>query len=890
MTLAPGQRLGPYEILAFVAAGGMGEVYRARDTRLGRSVAVKVVGPALANHAEARRRFEYEARLAAQLDHPRIGAVYDVGRYGEADYFVMEFIEANSLARRLAAGPLPMRELIGVTIEIASALAYAHARGVLHRDLQPGNILLTTTGVKVVDFGLGTLRQGDRPSERLAALETAPPPEPEAHVVTGTPGFVPPERLQGLPADHRADIFAFGAVLYEMASGRRAFDGASPADVNAAILTADPPPLPDTAAGMEDVEWIVRRCLRKRPDDRWQSMADIEAVLRHVAGVHLRSRAHAVGRPRRPRSALGVAAIAAVALGVAALLSFRAFGDGAARASLVALTIPAPPGLGFTPTEGSVQSPQFAVSPDGRSIAFVASGSDGVPQIWIRPIDSTDVRPVPGTARATYPFWSPSNRSIGFFADGDVKRVDLDGGPPRVIASAPNGRGGAWSAGDVILFAADAADVIRRVTASGEVVAQTAFSKADTSHRWPQFLPDGRHFVYFARSADDRASVIRLASLDTGEDRVVVRSGVGAVNAGGYLLYVEDDALLAAQLDVGRARVIGDPVPIVDHVATSSNFYGAFSAAAQGGVIAYATKASAGELLWVGRDGRRLATVARGAFVDFRLSPDQRSLAVAAVEPRSGRADLRLLDLVRGTDVRLTTSPATDASPVFSPDGSRLVFRSNRERIHDLYLRPAGEGEDRIWLKSDTAKAPTDWTRDSGLIVYHAKDERTHHDIWAAPVDHPDQAQPLVRTDFDDVQGQVSPSGRWLAYVSNQSSQFEVYVQPLHGPGRRWQISSGGGSDPKWRADEREIFYIARDGRLMAVDLGARGEMEPGTPHALFPLHDVAVVAPFPSAFDVQPDGQRFLVREPIEVLQTLPLTVLVNWSPLVRPRAFSAR
>jgi eukaryotic-like serine/threonine-protein kinase len=884
--LPAGTRLGPYEIVAFVAAGGMGEVYRARDARLDRVVAVKIVGSELAHDADARRRFEDEARLAAQLDHPRIGAVHDVGRYGDIDYFVMEFIEGESLAQRIAAGPLPMRELIGIAIEIAAALAYAHNRGVIHRDLKPGNVLLTENGVKVVDFGLGALRHG-RPSKRIAALETVPLPNSDPHLVTGTAGFVPPERLQGLPTDHRADIFAFGALLYEMASGRRAFEGQSAADVIAAILTTDPPPLPDAPAQMRDIEWIVRRCLKKRPDDRWQSMADVEAVLRRIARGPLSPRGDAPLPRRDERAVWAAAAIVAAVVAGGAVLASRAIHDEIARGPLVALAIPPPPGSGFTPTEGSVQSPQFAVSPDGRSICFVASDPDGVPEIWIRPIDSTDVRPIPGTEHATYPFWSPSSRSIGFFADGDLKRIDLDGGPPRALARAPNGRGGAWAADGAILFSPDVADVIRKVTPAGDVVAQTAMSAAhhDVSHRWPQFLPDGRHFIYFARSADDRSSSIRLASLDTPDDRVLVKSGIGAIYADGYMLYVEDDVLLAVRLDVARARIVGDPVPIVDHVSVSSNFYGAFSAAS-GGVLAYATKASASELVWVGRDGRPVSTVARGAFVDFRLSPDQRYLAAAAVEPRSGRADLRLLDLVRGTDVRLTTSPATDASPVFSPDGSRIVFRSNRERVHDLYIRPAGAGEDRIFLRTGSAKAPTDWTRDGTLVVFHAKDDRTHYDVWAAPADHPDQAQPLVRTEFDDAQGQVSPSGRWLAYVSNESSRFEVYVQPMHGAGRRWQLSTGGGSDPKWRADEREIFYVSRDERLMAVDLGTHGEIEPGTPHPLFPLHDVAVLAPFPSVFDVRPDGQRFLIRAPIEVLQTHPLTVLVNWSPLARSRA----
>jgi serine/threonine protein kinase len=888
VTLAPGTRLGPYEIVGFIAAGGMGEVYRARDTRLGRVVAIKIVSSALAHEAEARRRFEHEAHLAAQLDHPRIGALHDVGQHGDVDYLVMELIEGQSLADRLASGPLPVQELIGVAIQIAAALGYAHRRGVVHRDLKPGNILLTAAGVKMIDFGLGALRQQPG-AQQVATLQTALLPKTEAHFIAGTAGFVAPERLQGFAGDHRSDIFAFGAVLYEMASGRRAFDGKSAADLIAAILTADPPPLP-TEPVLADIDWVVRRCLKKSPDDRWQSMADVEAVLRRIAATTTRSRQDAGPAPQRTtQRAILAAAVGAIVFGAVALGN-RTGHDGGSSASLVALAVPPPPGSGFTPTDGSVQSPQLAVSPDGHLIAFVASGADGVPQIWIRPIDSTEGRPVPGTEGATYPFWSASSRSIGFFADGSLKRVDLDGAPPRIIARAPNGRGGTWNGSDVILFASSVVDVIRRVTADGSVVAQTTFSSVhhDTSHRWPQFLPDGHHFIYFARAGNDKESSIRLSSLDGSEDRDLVSSGFGGVYAAGNLLYVEDGVLLASPLDVASGRLTGDPVPIASRVATSSNFYGAFSASANG-VLGYATKAATSELLWVGRDGTRLGTVARGPFVDFRLSPNRRYLAVAEVESRSGRTDLRLHDLVRGTDVRLTTAPATDASPVFSPDGATLVFRSNRDRIHDLYMRPANAGgDDQLFLTSAVSKVPTDWTSDGKFIVYQAQDRRTHYDLWAVPVDHPDQARPLVRTDFDDIQGQVSPSGRWLAYASNESSRLEVYVQPMHGSGRRLEISTDGGSDPRWRGDERELFYVARDGRLMAVDLGGRGQIEPGTPRPLFQLHDVSVLAPYLGAYDVQPDGQRFLIREPIENLQTLPLTVLVNWSPLVHPRTLT--
>jgi len=601
VTLTPGTRLGPYEVVGFVAAGGMGEVYRGRDTRLGRTVAIKVVGSTVMHRPESRRRFEEEARLAAQLDHPRIGAVYDVGEAGDIAYFVMEFIEGPSLAQRLAAGPLPVEELIGVAIEIAAALAFAHRRGVVHRDLKPGNVLLTSKGVKVIDFGLGTVHAGGAPADGLAKAETAALPNTDMHLVPGTAGFVPPERLQGLPSDHRADVFAFGAVLYEMASGRRAFDGRSPADVIAAILTGEPPPLATTSPEIADLDWVIRRSLKKAPDDRWQSMADVEAVLRRIAGARLRPAAPTPAARAADRRGWYAAAIAtAIAIVLAAAFAWRA-NRAVASPPLVALTIAPPAGSGFTPTEGSVQAPQFAVSPDGRLLAFVAADGGGVPAIWIRPLDSTEARAIPGTARAAYPFWAPTSRSIGFFADGYMRRVDFDGAPPRALAPAPNGRGGTWSADNTILFVADIADSIQRLSADGRIVPQTMLSEVrrETSHRFPVFLPDGRHFVYFARGENDET--IHFASIEGGEDHVIVASPRAATYAAGHLLYVEEDALLAAPLDVTRGRLTGDPIAVVDRIATSSNFYGGFSAS-EAGVLATASKAAGAELVWVNRD------------------------------------------------------------------------------------------------------------------------------------------------------------------------------------------------------------------------------------------------------------------------------------------------
>jgi Tol biopolymer transport system component len=469
-----------------------------------------------------------------------------------------------------------------------------------------------------------------------------------------------------------------------------------------------------------------------------------------------------------------------------------------------------------------------------------------------------------------------------------VKRIDLDGGPSRTLAPAPNGRGGTWNADDVILFCPGTSAPIYRVSANGTAVRQTTLSttRHEMSHRWPQFLPDGRHFIYLSRSQDEGLSGIFLASLDSPEVTFVVSTGFGASYAPtGTLLYVADEALMAAPFDVASRRLTDDPRPIVADIATASSFYSAFSVS--GDVFAYASRSGFATLAWLGRDGRQLgAALAPGNYVDFQISRDGRYVAVAQIDQHVEFPNLRIVDLKRGTNLVLTTSPATDASPVWSPDGTRIVFRSNRELEHDLYVQSANGGGEARFLKTPTAKYPTHWSPDGKFVVYHSFDDETRFDIWAAPVDHPESRYPLVRTKADETQGQISPNNKWLAYTSNISSRLEVYVQLMTDDGRKWPISVDGGSNPKWSADSRELFYLAPDNRLMSVDVAAAAGagLEPGTPRALFSLSDVSITRPFLNRwYDVDPTGTRFLVRIPAATVQTAPLTVLVHWSSLPR-------
>ncbi len=886
MPLRPGARLGPYTVKELVGSGGMGEVYRASDPRLGRDVAIKVIGSAVGGMPEMRRRFDEEARIAARLDHPRICAVHDVGHDAGLDYLVMEFLEGESLGSRLRRGPIPLPELLGYAIEIASALAYAHAHHVVHRDIKPGNIFLTRGGVKVVDFGLAKLRQLEQapspmtgPAETLR-LATVP------GVVHGTPEYMPPERLEGQEMDYRGDIFAFGVVVYEMATARRAFDASTPAALITAIMSSEPPPMVGHGTATPELEWLVRRCLIKNPAARWQSMRDMETILKWMA-----SRAGPPDRRPPPSRWTRVARNAAAAAGVALL---GALVWVAARSvyhrpdgppPTVAAAVTPPPGGRFTLTDGSVNSAQVAVSPDGQSIAFVATGANGVSQIWLRRIDSLEAIPLAGTTDAVYPFWAPDSRSLGFFADRQLKRVDLAGGPSRRITDAANGRGGTWNAADVIVFAPTTTGTLARVNADGSGRASlTALAPqgGDLSHRWPQFLPDGRHFVFFSRSGEDGKDGVSLASLDETGSALLVETRLAGVYAPpGRLLYVAEGTLMVRDLDVANRRLTGSPIPVVQGVGGSSNFYGAFSVSTNG-VLAYAGSSMAAELAWVDREGHLLETVApRGGYVDFQLSHDGRYVAAAEVDPHNGFPDVHVIDLVRGGgDRRITSSRSTVASPVWSWDGTRLAFRSNRNRVHDLYVvTPGSSGGDRLLYTSESAKYPTDWSGD-GRLVYHSITGATGWDIWAAPATPEGQPLPLVRTSDDEVQGKISPDGRWLAYTwFTSTDRSDVSVRALDGTDRYEDISVNGGSDPHWAADGSELFYIAADSMLMSVPVQTRGALRPGTPKALFRIAGMRMTTPYPSRYDVDASGRRLLVQIPLEDPQTAAINVLVNWT-----------
>lgn len=893
MTLDGGTLLGHYEITALIGRGGMGEVYKARDTRLGRFVAIKVILPALAERADVQRRFEDECRVTATLDHPRICAVHDVGRQSGLLYLVMELLEGESLDAKTARGPLPRPELLGYAIEIADAVHHAHRHGVIHRDLKPANVFITASGVKVLDFGLAKLRQADSPPTSDVAGEHTAPARTREGAMLGTTLYLPPERLEGKPADERSDVFGFGTILYEMAAGLRAFDGPSPAAVIAAILKTDPPPLPPGRATM-DLDWIVRRCLCKNPGDRWQSLGDVSATLKWIARTTGRPAVEPASASIREKAPLIViASLLVIALAAAWFLAANRARAADATNATVAFTILPPPGGAFTPTASSVGSAQLAVSPDGRDLAFVASGPNRVSQIWIRPLDSPEATPLAGTEGGAYPFWSPDGRKLGFFAKQQLRRIDRRGGPARVLARAPNGRGGTWNRDGVILFSADTTGPLQRVSdnATG-LTQQPTFADNDpqTLHRWPQFLPDGRHFIWLVKRNDPETDGVYLGMLGTSASTLLVPSPSGAQYAPpGSLLYVSDGTLVSASLDVATRRLSGDPTPLAMHVSTSTNFYAAFSVSTNG-VLAYAGgEAAPEELVWIGRTGERLGSAAsHSRYVDFRLSPDARYLALATVDAHTLTPDISVRDLLRGTTIRLTTSPSTDASPVWAPDGSRLMFRSNRStNVHDLYTRFAsGAGVDTVFLKTARAKYPTDWSR-SGLVVYQSNDAETGWNLYTVPWSRPGEARAVADGHYDEVQGQLSPDERWLAYTSDESGAPEVYLMSLRMGGRKKAASSHGpeeaeehgASDPRWRADGRELYYVTSDGALVALPvLLSENDVDFGKPQKLFRMAHAPFEAPYTSEYNPAPNGSRFLVRTGGLDARQQPLTVIYNW------------
>jgi serine/threonine protein kinase/Tol biopolymer transport system component len=879
MALPAGTRLGAYEIVSLLGAGGMGEVYRARDTRLDRTVALKILPPSLASDPQFRERFAREGRAISQLEHPHICTLYDVGEQDGTSFLVMQYLEGETLEQRLKKGALPLDQALQFAIQIADALDKAHRAGIVHRDLKPGNIMLTKSGAMLLDFGLAKAT-GVGAAAGLSMLPTTPPGLTAQGTILGTLQYMAPEQLEGHEVDARTDIFAFGTVVYETITGRKAFQGSSQASLISAIMSAEPPAVatlqPLTPPGLEH---LLARCLAKKPEDRWQSAHDVTMELQWIAASGLPKSATPQSRLRIPW--VWFAAGAGIALLV-----------GAVGEALYPRRTEDPPPSRFLLTTPELTSPAFlSVSPDGRRVVFRArTAPAGKFALFLRSLDSVEAQPLAGTEDAGYPFWSPDSRNLGFVTQGKLRRMDVSGGPPQDICDAPNFGGGTWNAEGLIVFSTGPGPIKRVSASGGQPVDVTTIDPAqhEQAHVLPFFLPDGRHFLFWAFGAEN---AIDSASLDEKEHHVLVKGATNfSYTAPGYLLFHRAGTLMAQRFDPGRLRLSGEPVRIEDGLFVNSLLFADF-AVSNTGVLLYrrAEGHALTQLAWYDRAGKSVGRVGEpGEYRGIALSPDGNRIAVHRHQEPGG-GDIWLVDQ-QGTFTRFTFNALHNMEPVWSRDGQTLLFSAGRAGVLNLYRKSVtGLGNDELLLRDDSPKYPSDWAPDGQSILY-AYFGRGQSDVSVLPLTGERKPQPLLNSQFIESNAKLSPNGRWVAYVSNDAvgGGPEVYVQPYPEPTSKWQISTQGGEYPRWSQDGSELFYLTADGTLMVVAVDTKkAAFSAGTPRALFPtrtlLEDHAEGSRY-YTYDVSPDGKRFIVSERVAPAnQTTPLTLVLNWQAALK-------
>jgi len=890
MAVSAGSRLGPYEIVATLGAGGMGEVWRARDTRLGREVALKFLPADFAADPERHARFEREAKLLAALNHPHIAVLYGLEHLDGHHALAMELVEGEGLDQRIVRGPIPVGEALPIALQIAEALEAAHEKGIVHRDLKPANVKVRPDGtVKVLDFGLAKAWEEPGASSELAYSPTITGHHTRAGVILGTAAYMAPEQAAGTATDGRADVWAFGVVLHEMLTGRRLFEGETVSHVLASVLKDEPtweglpPGLPPR------VLELLRRCLRKKPKERLQAIGEARIALSEVlAAPAVPAAAAAAPADARPapsgwRGALpwAVAAIAVAAAVGVAMVARRA----PPERRVVRFHFASPEAL------TSVGPPR--ISPDGRMIAFDATDEKGATLVWLRALDDLEARPVPGTDGATRPFWSPDSRYLGFVAGGKLKKVPVAGGPPQTVTDAPTGSDGSWGTSGVILFDGQSTDPIRRVAATGGTPVPVVGPDPDhgvADVGWPDFLPDGRHFLYMVDGKKSGDRFLMVGSLDGKEaGRKVIDVGSMVQYAPpGYLLYLRENSLLAQPFDAGSLKTTGEAVPLTEHLGPGPSGLADFSASDDGTVVYRSGWTAHRRLVWRDRNGKELEDADQPAVhEEMALSPDGRTLAMTIQGPGSHNRDIWLRDLEHKVTSRFTFDPADDTGPLFSPDGKTIVFSSTRDGgAPDLYEKPAsGGGRAALVLKTGKPIIAQDWSRDGRWIALDLMGATTGFDIWALAASGPDKGKaiPVVVGPSIEVRPSFSPDGRWLAYESNESGRFEIYVCPFPGPGGKWQVSNGGGTEAIWSRDGREICYLSPSSKLVSVPVTAGATFSAGQPMDLFEVHLPPVL--LRNRWLANAADTRFLFLEPEGAARSLPMTVVLNW-----PEALKAR
>ncbi len=879
--------LGSYQVQSLLGVGGMGQVYRSWDPKLERYVALKVLPPAMLGDPQRAARFEREAKLLASLQHPNIEGIYGLEEANGEQFLVLEIVEGETLAERLERGPLPLQEGLDVCKQIASALEAAHEHGVIHRDVKPANIKITPDGiVKVLDFGLAKATHTSSSVQASSLSSSEPAQRTREGAILGTVAYMSPEQARGRPIDKRTDIWSFGCTLYECLTGRRPFRGSTPADVLSAILDRDPDYAALPKKTPPAIRLLLRRCLGKDRKHRLRDMGD--ALFDLGAPDETRMLEVIPTTPAAARSwvrhGLPVAVVVlGISIGLVGILGSR-FLSGASEPVIRTSLLP-PPGTRFI-AFGDDAGP-VALSPDGRRLAFVATDTEGR-HLWVRQLDQLLARRLEGTAEATFPFWSPDSRYLGFFAGGKLKTIEASGGPVKILCDALNGRGGSWSKDGVILFSPEFRSAIYSVPGSGGVprrVTEVDDAKHST-HRWPHFLPDGRHFLYLAAQHNEALRThegVYVGSLDDGESRHLLSTDANAAFVSGRVLFHRKRKLMCQSFDVHRQRLDGEPLCIAESILYDAGTWHAAFSASDGHILAYHTGQAGTKLVRFGRTGKELGPVGeRNIYFSIRLSPDGKRLAVTRGDP----SDIYICDLTRHVFTRRTFSPWSEVLPVWSPDGTRIVYTAENQPdgVRKIVLSSRPGDKQILWESGGTLQA-TDWSPDGRFIACTRGDvvARTEADIVLLPLQSDESKLiPFQPTPFTEYDAQFSPGGRWIAYTSDETGRDEVYVASfLQGKNesarqaRKWRISTYGGTLPRWRRDGQELFYVAPDDRFIAVEVDDDGfSFEVGRQQVLFSQTTATVGF----AYDVSPDGQEFIINTPDES-QTVPITLVVNWT-----------
>ncbi len=881
MSLSPGQEIGPYKILERAGAGGMGEVYKAHDTRLDRTVAIKVLPALYQNNSDLQARFEREAKAISRLNHPNICTLYDVGHENGAAYLVLEYLEGETLSKVLERGPLPAEEAIKYGIQIADALERAHKQGLVHRDLKPANIILTKDGAKLLDFGLAKLQIHDGVVEGMSGATQASPLTGQGTIL-GTIQYMSPEQLDGKDVDQRSDVFAFGAVLYEMVTGQRAFQGSSQASVIAAIIKEKPRAIADLQPlSPPMLERAILQCLEKDPDQRWHSAGDLKRTLQWV-----QEGGSQVGIPIpvsvRRKKQLGLSwLVAAVALVAAVVLAYLYFSVPTTAPQVTRYSISGPAELKL------INWPR--VSPDGSMIAFLATDSLDVNRIWIKPTNALEAYPLAGTEGVGRPFWSPDSKYLAFIDGRQLKKIPAQGGPAVLISETPDGADGCWGSKGTIIFDGDRNDSIRQVSASGGTpVAATKLdrSRGDRYHAWPWFLPDGEHFLFIAHgdstAGGGQEDLLRVASLDGSIDKPLfkVASRVEYSSAG-YIIHARDGILFARRFDPDKLEVSGESIPIAQDISIPNGDRADFSIS-NNGVLSYMVGGVGGlsHFVWYDRSGRELEVEGDpGVYEDLSLSPDGKRLAYSVTDSRSSTSDIWIRDLERKVASRLTFDPANEIWPIWSTDGSRIAYASDATGDYDIMERQAnGLGEPRIIHQaSGSNEGPSQYELDGNNLIGVRYAETAS--IYRFNLTDTSEHSAVIATPHNDTRGQISPDGRFIAYLSNETESSEVYVRELSASGGKWQVSPDNGFSPKWRADGKELIYYTSNGDYYAVPVGAGdGYFRAGVPQKLFnkSYRGGGIVQ---YRYDMTPDAQKFIVNVPVTAGVISKIVVVANWA-----------